>query len=122
MRFMMGRRVRLLSIRLKSFVLYGGCFYFMYFCRHNEPNFVIMTQIILNIEDASLVPSLKQILSAIKGVTIDKLVTTKSDVEAEETFIKETITRGYQEAQEGRFAGKNLNSLDALVNELRADA
>jgi len=81
-----------------------------------------MTQIILNIEDASLVPSLKQILSAIKGVTIDKLVTTKSDVEAEETFIKETITRGYQEAQEGRFAGKNLNSLDALVNELRADA
>jgi hypothetical protein len=40
-----------------------------------------MTQIVLNIEDASLVPSLKQILGAIKGVTIDKLVTTKSDVE-----------------------------------------
>lgn len=81
-----------------------------------------MTQIILNIEDASLVPSLKQILSAIKGVTIDKLVTTKSDVEAEEAFIKETITRGYQEAQEGHFAGKNLTSLDSLVNELRAEA
>lgn len=81
-----------------------------------------MTQIILNIEDASLVPSLKQILGAIKGVTIDKLVTTQSDVEAEEAFIKETITRGYQEAKEGRLAGQNLNSLDALIDELRAEA
>ena len=88
----------------------------------NEPNFVVMTQIILNIEDASLVPSLKQILGAIKGVTIDKLVTTQSDVEAEEAFIKETITRGYQEAKEGRLAGQNLNSLDALIDELRAEA
>ena len=33
-----------------------------------------MTQIILNIEDASLVPSLKKIWGAIKGVTIDKLI------------------------------------------------
>lgn len=81
-----------------------------------------MTRIILNIEDASLVPSLKQILGAIKGVTIDKLVTTQSDVEAEEAFIKETITRGYQEAKEGRLAGQNLNSLDALIDELRAEA
>ena len=93
-----------------------------YLCMQNEPNFVVMTQIILNIEDASLVPSLKQILGAIKGVTIDKLVTTQSDVEAEEAFIKETITRGYQEAKEGRFAGQNLNSLDALIDELRAEA
>ena len=29
-----------------------------------------MTQIVLNIEDASLIPSLKKILGAIKGVTI----------------------------------------------------
>ena len=39
-----------------------------------------MTQIVLNIEDASLVPSLKRIMGAIKGVTIDKLVTAKSDI------------------------------------------
>ena len=32
-----------------------------------------MTQIVLNVEDASLLPSLKQILGAIKGVTIGKL-------------------------------------------------
>lgn len=53
---------------------------------------------------------------------INKLVTTQSDVEAEEAFIKETITRGYQEAKEGRLAGQNLNSLDALIDELRAEA
>lgn len=81
-----------------------------------------MTQIVLNIEDASLVPSLKQILGAIKGVTIDKLVTNHSDVESEKEFIKDTITRGYQEAKEGRFAGKDLLNFDALVDELRAEA
>ena len=80
-----------------------------------------MTQIILNIEDNSLVPGLKQILSAIKGVTIDKLVTNQTAVDKEKTFIKETITKGYREAQEGRFAGKGLTSLDALVDELRAE-
>ena len=81
-----------------------------------------MTQIVLNIEDTSLAPSLKHILGAIKGVTIDKLVTTKANVDAEKAFIGETITRGYREAQEGRFAGKGLTSLDALVEELRAEA
>lgn len=81
-----------------------------------------MTQIVLNIEDASLVPSLKQILGAIKGVTIDRLGTPYTEIEAEKAFINETITKGYREAQEGRFAGKGLNSLDALVDELRAEA
>ncbi len=79
-----------------------------------------MTQIVLNIEDKRLVPSLKLILSAIKGVTIDKLVTNDSE-EEEKAFIKETITKGFQEAREGRFAGKNLKSLDALVDELRVE-
>ena len=81
-----------------------------------------MTQIVLSIEDASLLPSLKKILGAIKGVTIDKMVTFSSDAEAEKAFITDTITKGYNEAQEGRFAGKNLYSLDALVEELRAEA
>ena len=79
-----------------------------------------MTQIVLNIKDTSLLPSLKQILGAIKGVTIDHLVTS-TDVEDEKAFIKETITKGYREAKEGRFAGKNLTSLNTLVEELRAE-
>ena len=77
-----------------------------------------MTQIVLNIEDASLVPSLKQILLAIKGVTIDKLVTSNPSVEAEKAFIAGTIQRGFKEAEEGHFAGKNLTSLDTLVQNL----
>ncbi|MBR4491661.1 MAG: hypothetical protein IKO98_03295 [Bacteroidales bacterium] len=78
-----------------------------------------MTQIILNIEDSSLVPSLRQILGAIKGVKIGSMGT---DLEAEHKFIKETITRGFQEVKEGKFAGKNLSSLDSLIDELRANA
>ena len=81
-----------------------------------------MTQIVLNIEDASLIPSLKKILGSIKGVTIDKLVTPSKDAEAEKAFITQTISKGFREAKEGRFAGKNLKSLDALVEELRAEA
>ena len=81
-----------------------------------------MTQIVLNIEDVSLLPSLKKILGAIKGVTIDRMVTSSTDAETEKAFITETITKGYNEAQEGRFAGKNLHSLDALVEELKAEA
>lgn len=81
-----------------------------------------MTQIVLNIEDASLLPSLKKILGAIKGVTIDRTIISPTDIEAEKAFITDTITRGFQEAQEGRFAGKNLKSLDVLVEELRAEA
>lgn len=79
-----------------------------------------MTQIVLNIEDVSLLPSLKKILGAIKGVTIDRMATSSTDAEVEKAFITETITKGFDEAQEGRFAGKNLKSLDALVEELRA--
>ena len=82
----------------------------------------VMTQIVLNIEDASLVTSLKQILGAIKGVTIDRMITSSTDIEAEKAFITETITKGFHEAREGRFAGKGLKSLDALVEELRAEA
>jgi hypothetical protein len=81
-----------------------------------------MTQIVLNVEDASLLPSLKQILGAIKGVTIKGLNTSSTEVEAEKAFVNETINKGYREAQEGRFAGKDLTSLDALVEELRAEA
>jgi len=81
-----------------------------------------MTQIVLNVEDASLVYSLRHILESIKGVTIDKLVTQDADVEAGKQFIAETITMGFHQAKEGRFAGKNLSSLDGLVEELRAEA
>ena len=81
-----------------------------------------MTQIVLNIEDASLVPSLKQILGAIKGVTIGKLVTKDTAIDAEKKLIADTTILGYQQAKEGKFAGENLSNIDDLVSELRAEA
>lgn len=80
-----------------------------------------MTQIVLNIEDASLVPSLKKILGAINGVTIARMDASYEEIEAEKAFVSDTIIKGYREAQEGKFAGKDLESLDALVEELRAE-
>lgn len=80
-----------------------------------------MTQIVLNIEDASLVPSLKKILGAINGVTIDRMDVSYEEIEAEKAFVSDTIIKGYREAQEGKFAGRDLDSLDALVEELRAE-
>ena len=80
-----------------------------------------MTQIVLNIEDASLVPSLKKILGAINGVTIDRMDVSSEEIEAEKAFVSDTIIKGYREAQEGKFAGKDLESLDGLVEELRAE-
>ena len=50
------------------------------------------------------------------------MITSSTDIEAEKAFITETITKGFHEAREGRFAGKGLKSLDALVEELRAEA
>ncbi|MBR1550544.1 MAG: hypothetical protein IJ634_07915 [Bacteroidales bacterium] len=82
----------------------------------------ITTQIVLNVNDVSLLPSLKQILGAIKGVTIDRMVATDEAEDAQMRFITETITTGYQEATEGKFAGKNLATLDDLIAELRAEA
>ncbi|MCR4561190.1 MAG: hypothetical protein K5685_14030 [Bacteroidales bacterium] len=80
-----------------------------------------MTQMVLNIEDISLVASLKEILSAIRGVTIDRLIESEEEVAAEKRFIKNSIERGFMQAKEGKFAGKNLTSLDSLVEELRAE-
>ena len=80
-----------------------------------------MAQLILNIEDESLIPSLKQILGAIKGVTIDKFVADNIVAEKEKQFVTNTISQGYKQAQEGKFVGKELSSLDDLVKELRTE-
>ena len=50
------------------------------------------------------------------------MIASSKEVEAEKAFITETITKGFNEAQQGQFAGENLKSLDALVEELRAEA
>jgi hypothetical protein len=58
-----------------------------------------MTQIVLNIDDASLVSSLKQILGAIKGVTIANPLKKKKDDPT--TFSEEEFFARIDEAKKG---------------------
>ena len=80
-----------------------------------------MVQVVLNVEDVTLVDSLKKIFDAIKGITIDRLVDTDVETEKQKKFVTDTITTGYNEYKAGQFAGKGLESLDGLISELRAE-
>ena len=75
------------------------------------------------VETADQLELLEQ-LQGLDREVMQMAMTVKSgeDFDAEKAFIKETITRGFVEAQEGRFAGKGLSSLDSLISELRAEA
>ena len=74
-----------------------------------------MTQMILNIEDASIIPSLKKILNALRGVTVCE----SKEIDDELSVVAESIETGYQQAINNQFAGKDLTSLDDLVESLR---
>ena len=74
-----------------------------------------MTQMILNIEDASIIPSLKKILNALRGVTVWE----SKEIDDELSVVAESIETGYQQAKNNQFAGKDLTSLDDLVESLR---
>lgn len=74
-----------------------------------------MTQMIINIEDASIIPSLKKILNALRGVTVCE----SREVDDELSVVAESIETGYQQAKNNQFAGKDLTSLDELVVSLR---
>lgn len=74
-----------------------------------------MTQMVLNIEDASIIPSLKKILNALSGVTVCE----SREIDEELSVVAESIETGYQQAKNNQFAGKDLTSLDDLVESLR---
>ena len=91
-----------------------------------------MSQIVLNIEDASLIPSLKKILGAIKGVTIIKPQKDSFRVDPYEispsgdTFfadsrnvkaVEEDIAKAHQ--PEARFTRlENKEEITAFINSL----
>ena len=58
-----------------------------------------MTQIVLNIEDASLVPSLKRILNALEGVSISNPLKKKKNDPT--SFTKEEFFARIDEAKKG---------------------
>lgn len=66
-----------------------------------------MTQIILNIQDASILPSLKRVLSAIKGVSLSEVV-----IESNKKGIDEAL----DDVKAGRvFKAENVDDLFAQI-------
>lgn len=66
-----------------------------------------MTQIVLNVEDKSLLPGLRKILSNLNGVTIAKTHTTKG-----------TLSRAVEEVREGKIT--KASSVSDLMKKLDA--
>ena len=67
-----------------------------------------MTQIILNVEDKSLLPGLRKILSSLNGVSIAKSRATR----------KGTLSRAVEEVRNGQVT--RVSSVEELMNELEA--
>ena len=67
-----------------------------------------MTQIVLNVEDKSLLPGLRKILSSLNGVSIAKSRTTR----------KGTLLRAVEEVRNGQVT--RVSSVEELMNELEA--
>lgn len=67
-----------------------------------------MTQLILNIEDKSLLPGLRKILSSMNGVSIVKSRTTR----------KGTLSRAVEEVRSGQVT--KVNSVAELMAELES--
>ena len=67
-----------------------------------------MTQLILNIEDASLLPGLRKILRSMNGVSIVKTRTTR----------KGTLSRAVEEVRSGQVT--RVNSVAKLMAELES--
>ena len=67
-----------------------------------------MTQITLNVEDKSLLPGLRKILSNLNGVTIAKTRTTH----------KGTLSRAVEEVKKGKLT--KASSIDELMTKLDA--
>jgi predicted AAA+ superfamily ATPase len=74
---------------------------------HRKINRTVMTQIILNISRPSLVSSLKEILQAIDGVTIDKVISGKE---------QSGIMKSLQDVKDGNV--ERFASVDDLMEDL----
>lgn len=78
-----------------------------------------MTQMILNIENPDIIPSLRKVLGQIKGVTVENTVRTEDSEDSKETVL-ESIATAYNEVIEARRTGRKLPSPDSLIEELKA--
>ena len=75
-----------------------------------------MTQIILNVENPDIIPSLRKILGQINGVTISKA---RRISDTEKKSVLKSIEAGYKEVKQAEASGKQLPLLDDLIAELQ---
>ena len=79
----------------------------------------IMTQMILNIENPDIIPSLRKVLGQIKGVTVEKTIKAEVSEDSKEAVL-ESIVTAYKEVTEARRTGRKLPSFNSLIEELKA--
>ena len=75
-----------------------------------------MTQLILNIEDNSIHPGLRNMLQTMKGVSI---VESAAKDETKKTNLLNSITKGIQEVQQAKQSGHELPLMQDLIQELK---
>ena len=75
-----------------------------------------MTQIILNVENPDIIPSLRKVLGQINGVTISK---TKKIADTDKKAILKSIENGYKEVKKAESERNQMPHLDDLIAELQ---
>lgn len=78
-----------------------------------------MTQLVINVDNPDIIPSLRKVLGQIKGVTIEKSKRTPS-AEDEKKAILKSIEKGYREVRSAQENGEKLPDLDSLIEELKS--
>lgn len=78
-----------------------------------------MTQLVINVDNPDIIPSLRKVLGQIKGVTIEK-ATRKPSSKDEKHAILKSIEKGYREARTAQKKGEKLPDLDSLIQELKS--
>ena len=96
------------------------------FCIFASENFYKnMTQLVLNIEDVGILPSLKRVLASINGISISSLprMSKKTNtISAEKQEILDSIKCGYREYELSQKTNTPMPQLSNLIDELRSTA
>ena len=88
-----------------------------YICEEAIKNNTVMTQMILNIENPDIIPSLRKVLGQLKGVSVAKMSRKKTE-KSEKELILQDIKDAYIEVLEADKTGRELPSVDNLFKEL----
>ena len=78
-----------------------------------------MTQLVINVYNPDIIPSLRKVLGQIKGVTIEKSQRMPSAKDEKKAILK-SIEKGYREVRSAQENGEKLPDLDSLIEELKS--